>query len=88
MTLEPRIDALVNVTTALRSSSSDLGLGKAGHEQGLVVLSRPRTGRDGAMEGAEVVTPADRERALGAALADADDAGAVSQMRRVSCFAP
>jgi hypothetical protein len=76
--------AFVNMTTALGLFVVRLGLGNAGHEQGLVVLSRRRDGGDGAMQGEEVATPADRERALGAALANADDAGAVSQMRRAS----
>ena len=88
MLLEPRLDGLGERDDGIEVFVVRLGLGNAGHEQGLVVLSRPRDGGDGVMHGEEVATPADRERALGAALANADDAGAVSQMRRVSWFAP
>ena len=88
MLLEPRIEGLGEHDDGIEVFVVRLGLGNAGREQGLVVLSRPRDGGDGAMQGAEVATPADRKRALGGAFANADDAGAVSQMRRVSCFAP
>ena len=88
MLLEPRLDGLGERDDGIEVFVVRLGLGNAGHEQGLVVVGEPRDGGDGAMQGEEVATPADRERALGAALANADDAGAVSQMRRVSWFAP
>ena len=88
MLLEPRIDGLGERDDGIEVFVVRLGLGNAGREQGLVVVGEPRDGGDGAVQGAEVATPADRKRALGAALANAVDAGAVSQMRRVSCFAP
>src|ERR1700752_5353619 len=88
MVLEPLLDGLGERDDGIEVFVVRLALGNAGHEQGLVVLSRPRDGGDGAVQGEKVATPADRERALGAALANADDAGAVSQMRGVSWFAP
>ena len=86
--LEPRLDGLGERDDGIEVLVVRLSLGNAGHEQGLVVVGEPRDGGDGAMQGEEVAPPADRERAFGAALADADDAGAVSQMRRVSWLAP
>ena len=88
MLLEPRIDGLGESDDGIEVFVVRLGLGNAGCEQGFVVEGESRDGGDGAMRCEEVATPADRERALGAALANADDAGAVSQMRRVSWFAP
>ena len=88
MLLEPRLDGLGERDDGIEVFVVRLGLGNAEHEQGLVVVREPRDGGGGAMQGEEVATPADRERALGAAPANADDASAVSQMRRVSWFAP
>ena len=69
--------AFVKATMALSASSSVFAFGHPGYEQGLVVVGEPRDAGDGAMQGEEVAMPADWERALGAALANADDAGAV-----------